>query len=94
MIAADSAESGPGRDVGGAAQCRDLALGDFRQQRRDQIGLAGEIAIDRAGRDAGALRHGAICTAAMPPSLAACRAAAMMAACRAASRRSTLAVRR
>ena len=83
-----------GRDVGGAAQRRDFAVGDFRQQRRDQIGLAGEIAIDRSRRDAGACATAAICTAAMPPSLAACRAAAMMAAWRAASRRSTFAVRR
>ena len=46
-----------GRDVGRAAQRGDFALGNFRKQRRDQIGLAGEIAIDRARRDAGALRH-------------------------------------
>jgi hypothetical protein len=37
---------------------------------------------------------GAICTAAMPPSLAASRAAAMIAAWRAASRRATFSVRR
>ncbi len=56
MIAADSAESGPGATDGGAAQRGDLALGDFAEQGGDEIGLAGEIAIDRARRDAGAPR--------------------------------------
>src|SRR5580704_10386976 len=46
-----------GRDIGGAAQRADFALRDFRKHRRDQIGLARKIAIDRAGGDAGALRH-------------------------------------
>ena len=44
------------RDGGGAAQCCDFALGYFRQQRRDQIGLAGEIAIHRSRSDPGAGR--------------------------------------
>ena len=71
-IAAASADSGPGA-ASAAARARDLRAPDSAgDQRGDEIGLGGEIAVDRAGRDAGALGDGgAICTAAMPPSLAA-----------------------
>ena len=46
------------RDSGGSAQRADLAVGDFSEQCGDQIGLAGEIAIDGSGRDAGARGNG------------------------------------
>ena len=54
-IAAASADSGPGAASAARRIARDFALGDGGDQRGDQIGLGREIAIDRAGGDAGAL---------------------------------------
>ncbi len=46
----------PRRGIGRAPHRLDLTLGNAFDQRADQFDLAGEIAIDRAGGDAGALR--------------------------------------
>ena len=55
-IAAASADSGPGAASAGlAAWPRVSRSAIAADQRGDQIGLGREIAIDRAGRDAGAL---------------------------------------
>ena len=47
----------PRRRRGGAADGRDLLLGDDGHQRGDEIVLGREIAVDGAGGDAGAFRH-------------------------------------
>jgi hypothetical protein len=46
-----------GRGVRRTAHGADLALGHARHQRADEIGFGGEVAVDRAGGDAGALGH-------------------------------------
>ena len=46
----------PRRGLGGGADRADLDLGDGRDQRGHELGLGREVAIDRAGRDAGARR--------------------------------------
>ena len=54
MIAADSAESGPGAPAA-ARRSAPISRSDISvEHRRDQIGLGREVAIDRAGGDAGA----------------------------------------
>ena len=85
----------PGRGVGGAADRRELALGDDADQFGDEIGLGREIAIDGAGGDAGALGDAArSAPRACRPAAAASRAASTIDCSRSASRRATLSVRR
>ena len=48
------------RPVRGVAERANLAVGEFGQQRRNEVGLAGEVAIDRTRRDAGAAATAAI----------------------------------
>ena len=54
-MAAASADSGPGAASAAAFMAVEFAAGDGGHQLGDEIGLGREVAIDRAGGDAGAL---------------------------------------
>ena len=84
-----------GRRIGGSPKGGDLARRHRLDQRPHEVGLGREIAIDRPGRDAGALPPpAAIWTAPRPMSAAIARAAATMPSWRAARCCRTRSVRR
>ena len=57
-IAAASADSGPGAASPGLIDGREFAFRRDADQCRHQFDLGGEISVDRAGGDPGALRNG------------------------------------
>ncbi len=83
-----------GRSARSAAQRSDFASGHFLAAAPPPDRSCPENIDRRCRRDAGPPATAAICTAAMPPSLAIPRAASIIASCRAARRRATFSVRR